>query len=155
MNDAPWLFTLAVVVLLLWVWNPFAGWGDEVTVYPAQCAEAPSVRSDGCSGYYTLNRTTYLLDDARREAVYWSTHEGGPPRGRLVNCLSRDIRNWSCFYTDGSGPVALRDGLALRHQYEKTRAIVYLRRWQWWYIRLMGHVMFPVPFDAMVPEQFN
>lgn len=131
----------AIVIIVIGLFL-FFDWGflrGEVTVYPAMCSGSEKPVED-CD-LIPWVRTTYRVDYAHNEVIFYWAEGPNADHGKLVKCVIRDRRNWSCDYRDGSGPVHVRDGLMAPYDLRK----VFLRRWQWYLLNLGISPPFGIP----------
>jgi hypothetical protein len=77
---------------------------------------------------------------------------GGVP-DRLVKCAIMNSNNWRCEHPDGSGYVAVINGLYAMKESSQYKTFS-LYRWQYWYVTFYWFVMGKGPQGAwLIPEQ--
>ncbi len=147
-----WIIAILFLFFVLWVWSPQDVFSDEITSYPAACADGTSL--ENCH-IYTRNRTTYRINETRGEVVYRVIHSIIIKPRKLVDCAIMSRTDWSCSYPDGSGQVGFFDGRKTRNAYCVSTNCFYVRKWQWWYVRIMGNFIWPVKGNFLIPEQHD
>ena len=136
---------MALAGLGLWI---FVDWGfvsGKLTVYYANCEEQ-GVAPNKCVEINPVNSIDYTVHEERAEVVYLYSEKSEPRK--LVNCIIADRRNWKCDHPGLSRPVVVRDGIA-KQQIIDGNVIFSVRKWQWWYLKLVGTL------PTEIPEQPN
>jgi hypothetical protein len=155
---------------------------DEITAYPAYCANGQAILPLGIAyrqfgedypkamqdaertcAIVTQASHTYRLNRARAEVTYVMSM--GP--GKLVNCTIFSSTDWACEYPDYasgiykdrpfSGKVVFIKGRPAIHEKEamgpEYSHRFYMHRWQWWTARLLSLFVWPVRSEWLIPEQ--
>ena len=173
---------IVVIGGLVWLWEPFESFRDEITSYPAYCSNGLKILPIGLAfepngsaadvskkmreaasncEIITANRTTYRTNSARGE-VYYKNIDFDVGVYKLINCAILSRTDWKCEYPDGSGKVEFNGGLEAikKEDAAATPAFFYMRRWQWWTARLVSLVGYnsglhtgPVRSSWLIPEQ--
>jgi hypothetical protein len=119
----------------VWLWNPQLPWSDEGVAYPALCDVTPETLARRGADYCpvrTLNPHFFRVDRANNEVVRWADESPiNPGLSKLHRCIIKDTRTWKCWYSDGSGPVLMVDGIENFQPVAGFGRVVFLRRWQW------------------------
>lgn len=160
------LFSLAICGW--WVSGPSS---DETILYYASCANCIHIRplhhynegkitSEVYEKYLQDHKNCVLLHwtartyklNVHKSEVYYQLRLGGGPE-RLVKCAILNNKNWRCEYPDGSGHMAVVDGLEAIKKDSYGR-LFSLYRWQYWYVAWHWMIRDEGPTGMwLIPEQ--
>lgn len=166
-------------ILCTLIFAAVVGWwasgpaSDEVTVYTATCVNNIIIRpfahysrderwdKDFAKQFFQdrqncvillLNDLTYKVNLHQSEVYYQSKLDSGPKR--LVKCAIMDSSNWRCEFPDGSGYIAVINGLKAIKNDSSRSDLFSLYRWQYWYVTWYWFIMGKGPQGAwLIPKQ--
>ncbi len=139
---------------------------DEITIYSAKCTNGIIIQSKLPLNNFTyhyqkhrdnlkncvilpLSSNTYKINFYKSE-IHYNYIIGGPRR--FANCAIFNSENWRCPFEDGSGDIAVINGLEARD--EKWEDYFSLRSWQYWYISIYWFLAGEGPQGAwLIPDQ--
>lgn len=143
-------FGVSFIAFLAFFFIDHSPWSDELTTYPVVCADA-NRRPPECL-LTPIDRVVYKLNPPSRSAVYYFGDSlSNAILWPLHDCRIFDRTNWTCTLAGSHREkLRVRDGIQ-----STTGREIYVRRWQWYLLKLLGPTQLGFLPEQQRPNPFD